>query len=146
MTVVSERAIFMIFAFFVSQWYSRWLESVSTLVIFRGERFGRLYLPPGGLGRSSESFFHHDGGFRANHFCDFCNFFASQWYSRWWESVSTFVIFCGERFGMQYLPPGGLGRSSESFFHHDGGVRVNHFYDFCNFLRTDGTLGGWKVS
>ena len=56
------------------------------------------------------------------------------------------MIFPGDRFGMSYLPPGGLGRSSESFFHHKGGVRANQFYDFCNFLGPNGTLGGWKVS
>ena len=56
------------------------------------------------------------------------------------------MIFRGERFGRLYLPPGGLGSSSESFFHHDGGVGANHFYDFCNFLRPNVTLGGGKVS
>ena len=68
--------------------------------------------------------------------------FATPWYSRWLESLSTFLIFHGDRFGMPYLPPRGLGRSSESFFHHKGGVRANKFYDFCNFLRPDGTIGG----
>ena len=58
------------------------------------------------------------------------------------ESVSTFVIFPGDRFGMLYLPPGGLGRSSESFFHDDGGVGANIFGDFCNFVCPNGTLGG----
>ena len=49
---------------------------------------------------------------------DFCNFFASQWYSRWLVGVSTFPINPAEQFGMQYLPPGGWGRSSESFLYH----------------------------
>ena len=52
------------------------------------------------------------------------------------------MIFPCEHFGMQYLPPGGLGRSSESFFHHDGGVGENIFGDFCDFVRPNGTLGG----
>ena len=72
--------------------------------------------------------------------------FASRWYPRWLESLPTFLIFHGDHFGMPYLPPGVLGRSSESFLHHNGGVKANHLYDFCNFLRPDGTLGGWKVS
>ena len=72
--------------------------------------------------------------------------FASRWYSRWYKSLSTFLIFHGDRFGMPYLPPGGLGRSSQSFFRHDGGVGANHFYDFRKFLRPNGTLGGWNVS
>ena len=55
-------------------------------------------------------------------------------------------IFYGDHFSIRYLPPGGLGRSSESFFCHDGGVGANHFNDFRNFLRPNGTLGGWKVS
>ena len=63
-----------------------------------------------------------------------------------WGLVLTFVIFPCEHFSMQYLPPGGLGRSSQSFFRHDGGVGANHFYDFCKFLRPNGTPGGWKVS
>ena len=50
--------------------------------------------------------------------------------------------FSWYHFSMQYLPPVGLGRSSESFFHHDSGVRMIQFYEFCNFLRPDGTLGG----
>ena len=57
------------------------------------------------------------------------------------RGVSTFLIFHGDHFSMQYL-----GRSLKSFCHHDFGVRVNQFYEFCNFLRPDGTLGGWKVS
>ena len=72
--------------------------------------------------------------------------FASQWYSRWLERVLTFVIFPCEHFGMQYLPPGGLGRSSESFFRYDSGVRGNEFYKFYHFVRPNGTPGGWKVS
>ena len=56
------------------------------------------------------------------------------------------MIFRGERFGRLYLPPGGLGRSSESFFHHDDGVGANFFGDFCDFVHAYGTLGGWKVS
>ena len=47
---------------------------------------------------------------------------------------------------MQYLPPGGLGRSSELFFHHDGGVGANFFGDFCDFVRPNGTLGGQQGS
>ena len=70
----------------------------------------------------------------------------SCWYSRWLESLSTVLIFPGKRFGKPYLPPVGLGRSFETFFHHDGGVKANHFYKFCNFLCPVGTLGGLKVS
>ena len=107
------RTFLEIFAIFASQWYPRWLESVSTFVIFSGVHFGMPYLPPRGLGRSSESFFHHKGGVRANQFYDFLQFLGSRWYSRWLESVSTFVIFLGNRFGMSYLPPGGSGRPPE---------------------------------
>ena len=64
--VVSKRTNFIIFAIFASPWYSRWLKGLSTFLIFHGDHFGMPYLPPGGLGRSSESFFHHKGGVRAN--------------------------------------------------------------------------------
>ena len=76
----------------------------------------------------------------------FLQFLGSQWYPRLYKSLSTFLIFHGNHFGMPYLPPRGLGRSSESFFHQRSGVRANHFCDFCNFLCPNGTLGGWKGS
>ena len=99
-------------------------------------------MPPEDFGRFSELLYCHDGSVRANIFA----IFVSIWYPRWLESLSTFPIIPGQRFGMLYLPPGGLRRSSQSFFRHDGGVGANHFYDFCIFLRPNGTPGGWKVS
>ena len=119
--------------FLGSQWYPRLYKSLSTFLIFHGNHFGMPYLPPGGLGRSSKLIFPSKQWCQNEPFLWFLQFLGSQWYSRWLESVSTFVIFPGDRFGMLYLPPGGLGRSSESFFHHKGGVRANQFYDFCNF-------------
>ena len=83
---------------------------------------------------------------RSEYIWRFVKFFVPQWYPMWLVGVSTFVNFHGDHFSMQYLPPVGLGRSSESFFHHDSGVRMIQFYEFCNFLRPHGTLGGWKVS
>ena len=80
------------------------------------------------------------------HFCWFLHFFASQWYPKWLECVSTFTILPADRFGMQYLPPEGFWRSSESLFCHHGGFPANIFSDFCNFLRPNGTLSGWNVS
>ena len=56
------------------------------------------------------------------------------------------MIFPAERFGMQYLPPGGCGRSSETLFYHYSGEPANIFGDFCNFVRPNGTLGGWNGS
>ena len=97
---------------------------------------------PEDFGRFSELLYCHDGSVRANIFA----IFVSIWYPRWLESLSTFPIIPGQRFGMLYLPPGGLRRSSQSFFRHDGGVGANHFYDFRKFLRPNGTLGGWNVS
>ena len=98
-------------------------------------------MPPEDFGRFSELLYCHDGSVRANIFA----IFVSIWYPRWLESLLTFVIFPGKHFGVQYLPPGGLGRSSQSFFRHKGGVRANQFHDFCNFLGPNGTLGCWKV-
>ena len=80
------------------------------------------------------------------HFWWFLQFCASQWYFRWLEWVSTFMIFPAKRFGMPYLPPEGLERWSESLFYHYIGVPVNIFGDFCNFVRPYGTLGGWNGS
>ena len=79
-------------------------------------------------------------------FLVFLQYFASQWYFGWLEWVSTFPINPAERFGMQYLPPGGCGRSSESLFYHYSGEPANIFGDFCNFVRPNGTLGGWNGS
>ena len=64
--------------------------------------------------------------------------------SRWLEWVSNFMIFPAEQFDMQYLPPGGYGRSSETLFYHYSGEPANTFGDFCNFMRLNGTLGGWN--
>ena len=64
----------MIFSVVASRWYSRWLESVLTLVFFHSDNFGMRYLPPGGLGRSRESLFYHYSGVPAVVFGDFCNF------------------------------------------------------------------------
>ena len=78
----------------------------------------------------------------SEHFWCFLQYFASQWYSRWLDWVSTFMIFPAKRFGMPYLPPEGLGRWSESLFYHYSGEPANIFSDFCYFVHPYGTLGG----
>ena len=80
------------------------------------------------------------------HFWWFLQFCASQWYLRWLEWVSTLTIFPAKHFGMPYLPPEGLGRWSESLFYHNSCVSSIIFGDFCNFVRPNGTLGGWNGS
>ena len=142
---LSEQTIFLIFAICCLLMVPWVVGKSPNLPNFSWHPFGMPYLPPGGLGRSSESLLNHNGGVKVNHFMIFA-IFASWWYPGWLKSLPTFLIFHGDHFGMPYLPPGVLGRSSESFLHHNGGVKANHLYDFCNFLRPDGTLGGWKVS
>ena len=56
------------------------------------------------------------------------------------------MIFPAERFGMQYLPPVGCGRSSESLLYHYSGEPANIFGDFCILLRLNGTQGDWQGS
>ena len=117
-------------------WYFNWVQTLALL-------FLNIPMALGFQNFASESFFHHDGGVRASNFYDFCYFLCRNGTLGGWKVSQPSLFFCGERFGRLYLPPGGLGRSSESFFHHDSGVRANHFCDFCNFLRPNGTLGGW---
>ena len=81
-------------------------------------------------GRSPEKLFYHYSGIPVNIFGDFCHFLVSQWHFSCLVGVLTFLIIPAEQFGMQYLPPGGSGRSSESLFYHYSGEPANIFGDF----------------
>ena len=74
------------------------------------------------------------------HFWWFLQFCASLWYSRWSEWVSTFMIFPAERFGMQYLIPGGSGRPPEQNTYPDYTQMAKNHPLFEGYLLFHGLL------
>ena len=116
--------------FIASQWYPRWLAGVSTFLIIPANYLVNNTCQQGAWEGHPRHFPIIMVVSKRTNFIIFV-IFATPWYSRWLESLSTFLIFPDKCLGMLYLPQGGLGRWSKSFFKQNGCVRANHFYDFC---------------
>ena len=101
------------------------------------------YLPPVGCGRSSESLLYHYSGEPANIFGDFCILLRLNGTQGDWQGSQPSLLFLPNILVSNTCHQGAWEGHPSHFFLHDGGVRVKHFYDFCNFLRPNGTLGGW---
>ena len=101
-------------------------------LVYCAECLSTPYFPWEGFGRPSESLIRCYSGVRADNFCWFLQCFATYCYCSWLIRVSTFLVHRAEHFSTPH--------------YHYSGVPANIFGDFCNFLRPNDTLGGWKGS